>query len=138
MKRLLNFLGILAWFLVCGGAFGQQSAYTIGNVRGVEGEFEISSYSLPATPTLVTNQTAYVELLVLTNTSSSAVNITVTSISGHCGTGGASPCTLVSPVASLPGGSTIILAPVLRRLTDGILWSASTAGVVDAYIRWRY
>jgi hypothetical protein len=125
---------LVMWLtFMAGVAMAQNSAYTPLPVSGVENAYQVTAL-LPASAALITNQSAYLGAVTLTNTSASAVTITLKDTAGCGGSG----CTWISPSASLAAGATIILDFKDTYMTGGFVWSASIAGVVSASAIWRY
>jgi hypothetical protein len=91
--------------------------------------FDMNPVLLPSTTTNVFTTTVFVDEITLSNSSSSAVTVTVSDRQS-------SPMPLL-PAVSVPANSVVVAALKSRKFPNGLSWSASTPGVVVGYVAGR-
>jgi hypothetical protein len=84
---------------------------------------------VPATLTDVFTTTTFVEEVTLSNTTTSAVTVTIQDRN--------SPARAFFKDLTISGNSTYVVALRGRKFPGGVAWSASTAGAVVGYVQGR-
>lgn len=126
MRRVL-ISALLA--LAAAAATAQTANYDPTTLKG----WQQGMVAIPATPQAFATRTVQLDAMVLANTSTSAVTVQVYDASTNCN--GAS-CQ-IWPTVTIAANSTQIVNLLGVRATSGAYWIASTAGVVDGWIRGR-
>lgn len=87
--------------------------------------------AIPATSTTAVSHTVKITQINLSNTTSSAVTVTITDNGTDCNGG---PCQIV-PAVSIDGNTKYVINLNGEVASNGIIWAASTANAVHAFIR---
>lgn len=96
----------------------------------------IGTTTIPVTPTVATGLSIYIDYMYIVNKSASTVTITMTDQSTNCN-GGTTACTIL-PAVTIAANTIYTINTLGVYAQGGIVWQASAANAIDAWVSGRY